>query len=231
MTGIICALNEEVSGIIEKIEKKETKTAAKMTFYSGQINKRETVVAECGVGKVNAAMCAQIMIDLFSPDVIINSGIAGSLCSNIKIGDIVLASDCVQHDYDTTELGDPKGLIYFNDEKLINIESDRSVTKKLKNACSHLKDTQIITGKIATGDSFISDRKRRSSIASEFNAVACEMEGGAIAQVCYRNSVPFAILRCISDDFMMNESMDYFKFKMLASEKTIGIIDRFFNTY
>ena len=112
MTGIICALKIEVDGLKEVMTNTEKKTVAGLDFFKGEINSREVVLLECGIGKVNAAIGTQIMIDYYSPDVIINSGIAGSLSKDLKIGDIVISKDCVQHDMDGTEMGDPRGEIW-----------------------------------------------------------------------------------------------------------------------
>ena len=227
MIGFICALDAEVEGIISEMKNREKYKYARLTYHVGEIHGQYVVAAECGVGKVNAAMSTQIMIDRFSPDVIINSGIAGSLSEGIKIGDIVISKDCVQHDYDGTEMGDPPGLIYFNDEKLISIPADKDIVEKLYQACEILDNTKILTGRIASGDSFIANHERRQKIAYMFDSIACEMEGGAVAQVCYRNGIPYAILRCISDDFSMKESIDYFTFRNIAAEKSVKVIRRF----
>lgn len=227
MIGFICALIDEVEGLKNAMENRKETTIAKLCFYSGTINGKEVVATECGVGKVNAAMSTQIMIDAFKPDTIINSGIAGSLSRDIKIGDVVISKDCVQHDYDTTELGDPKGQIWFNDERRIEIPADKNVVEKLKAACEKLSDTAIFEGRIASGDSFIATHEKREEIANSFSAIACEMEGASVAQVCYRNEIPYAILRCISDDFTGETEIEYFKFKNIAAEKSIKVILEF----
>ncbi len=227
MIGIICALSIEVEGIAKLLENKKEETFAKMKYIYGTVNGKEVVMTECGIGKVNAAMSTQIMIDKFSPDVIINSGIAGSISRELKIGDIVISKDCVQHDFDGTQMGDPKGLIQYNDETRIDIPVSESVAQKLFNACKDLKNTNVMLGRIATGDIFVAQKAMRSAIAEEFDALACEMEGGAVAQVCYRNEVPCAILRCISDDFDENQFMDFMEFRFLAADKSISAIKNF----
>ena len=227
MIGIICAMNVEVQGLIKKMENSETKTVAGATFYCGKIKGKDVVCTECGVGKVNAAMTAQIMIDLYHPDVIINSGVAGSLSREVSIGDIVISKDCVQHDMDTTQMGDPKGLIWFANEKRIDLPADETTAQKLFDACSDLIDTKVIMGRIASGDTFVADREQRLNIGEMFEAVSCEMEGAAVGQVCYRNEVPFAILRCISDDIDENEVMSFDKFCAIAAEKSIKAIENY----
>ena len=227
MIGIICALSIEVEGLEKLLQNKEEHTYAKMRFVSGTIGSKEVVLTECGIGKVNAAMSAQVMIDHYSPTVIINSGIAGSVSRQLKIGDIVISKDCVQHDFDGTQMGDPKGLIQYNDEKRIDIPADMDTANKLYNACRDIENTNVLLGRIATGDIFVAEKALRQSIADEFSALACEMEGGAVAQVCYRNSVPFAVLRCISDDFDENQFMDFMEFRVLAADKSMAAIKNF----
>lgn len=231
MIGIICALKIEVEGIQKMMTDTEQITYARMDFVKGIIDGKDVVAVECGIGKVNAAICAQAMIDLFKPDVIINSGIAGALNGKISIGDIVVAKDVVQHDMDGTALGDPPGEIWFNDEKKIYIETNEKVRNCLFNACKTLENTKTIMGRIATGDVFVAAREKRLSIGEQFNADSCEMEGGAVGQVCYRNGIPFGILRCISDDIEQNEGMDFVMFRELASEKSISAMSYFIKEY
>lgn len=217
----------EVEGILNLMENKEETQKAGATFTKGTIFGKDVVVTECGIGKVNAAVTTQVMIDTFSPFAIINSGVGGALSESLKVGDIVISTCAVEHDYDTTAFGDPKGLICFKDEQVVDIPADENLCQKLLTACETLENTTVLKGKIATGDQFISDTAKRLSIGKEFNALACEMEGCAVGQVCYRNSVPFAILRCISDDLTNSTSMDYETFKGVAAAKTTTILSEF----
>lgn len=231
MIGIVCALDKEVEYLQSVMENKEEKTIASLKYISGVINGKDIVTTECGMGKVNAAMSTQIMIDYYHVDVIINSGIAGSLSEDIKIADIVISDDCVQHDMNTKDLGDPIGEITFNNEKKSFFKAEDDLINKLKESCKDLENTSVFIGRIASGDVFISSHKKRITLKERFNALACEMEGAAIAHVAYRNNVPFAILRCISDDFNQNEGMDYFKFRDIAAEKACKIISKFISLY
>ncbi|MDO4883121.1 MAG: 5'-methylthioadenosine/adenosylhomocysteine nucleosidase, partial [Oscillospiraceae bacterium] len=181
---------------------------------------------ECGVGKVNAAVGTQIMIDMYKPDVIINSGIAGSLSKNLIIGDIVISTDTVEHDFNCMALNEPRGQIWFTDEKRISMPADKAVCDKLVECCQGL-GSHVLTGRIATGDIFVSYRSKREFIAMEFDALCCEMEGGAVGHVCYMNKVPFAILRSISDDFKYNKAENYEDFKELAADRAIKAIKKF----
>ncbi len=231
MIGFICALGIEVEGIVKMMKKTDKRTMAKIAFYRGEIFGKEVVCCECGIGKVNAAMSTQLMIALYSPDVIINSGIAGSISGKIHIGDIVISDDCVQHDMDGTEMGDPLGQVQFNDEVRTYFPADKPTADKLAAACETLDGISVFRGRIASGDAFIASHERRQKIADNFSAIACEMEGAAVGCVCYRNDIPFAILRSISDDFNNNELVDYFEFRAAAAEHSIKVIREFIKNY
>ncbi len=231
MLGFICALAIEVEGIVDLMEDKTEQTVAKITYHRGLIHGKEVVCCECGIGKVNAAMSTQIMIDLYHPDAIINSGIAGSLSGDIRIGDIVISDDCVQHDMDGTEMGDPLGQVQFNDEVRTYFPADKQTADSLYAACLTLPDIRVFRGRIASGDAFIAAHERRLGIADMFHALACEMEGAAVGAVCYRNGVPFAILRSISDDFNNNEFVDFMVFRDLAADRSVKAIAEFIRKY
>lgn len=227
MLGIICAMAIEVEGILSLMENKEEISKAGAVFTKGTVCGKSVVVTECGIGKVNAAATTQALIDLFAPDAIINSGVGGALSENLKVGDVVVSVDAIEHDYDTTAFGDPKGLICFKDEQRVDMPADKELRDALLKASESLENTTVLTGRIATGDQFISDTEKRLALGREFNALACEMEGGAVGQVCYRNNVPFAILRCISDDLTNSTSMDYESFKAFAANKTTTVLSKF----
>lgn len=227
MTGIICALKIEVDGLKSAMDSSEEKTIAGLDFISGKINGKDVVLLECGIGKVNAAIGTQIMIDYYKPDVIINSGIAGSLSKDLKIGDIVISKDCVEHDMNGTATGDPRGEIWYTDERRIDIPSDKATYEKLYECCKTIDGINVVVGRVATGDIFIADVDKRKFIADKFGALCCEMEGGAVGHVCYRNKVPYAVLRSISDDMNHNEFLDFEKFKVLAAEHSIKVMKEF----
>lgn len=226
MIGIICALKIEVDGLKELMENAEVKKKAGLEFTSGKIFDKDVVLLECGKGKVNAAVGAQIMIDLFKPDAIISSGIAGSLAKGVTVGDIVISTDCVEHDINCTALEEPRGQIWFPDEKRIDIPADEELCGRLAECCTNL-GAHVRKGRIATGDMFITYVRQREFIAFEFEAICCEMEGGAVGHVCYMNKVPFAILRSISDDLKFNKPENYEEFKQLAVEREIKALKKF----
>lgn len=230
MIGLIGAMDIEVEGIKDLMTEKTEEIISGIVYTKGILKGKDTVIAQCGIGKVNAAVCAQTMILKYSTHTIINTGIAGGLDSSIAIGDIVLATNVVQHDMDGTALGDPLGMLSFPDENIIYIPADTATTKALADACKVLgSGVNIFKGTIATGDKFISAKQDRQQINKLFGGLACEMEGGAIGQVCYRNHIKFAILRAISDNMDNNEGMDFNKFRFLAADNSIAVINRLFD--
>lgn len=231
MTGIICAMQIEADGIIAFTENTATDTYAGLKFTTGTLHGKDIVIVVCGVGKVNAAMCTLALIVKYNPDIIINSGVAGSLSNLVSIGDIVVATKSVEHDMNSTALGDRQGEVSFPDGKVMYFECDKKISATLAQVCRKIPSTNVKTGTIASGDIFVSDRSKRLNIANEFNALACEMEGAAIGHVCYCCNVPYGIIRAISDDLDENKGMDFVKFCKLASQKTVTAISEFFKAY
>ncbi len=238
--GIIAPMQIEAEHIIAAMEDARTEVVGGITFTigtlrmenpqaGGEIGEAEAVVAVCGIGKVFAAMCAQTMIVKYAPDCIINTGVAGTLSPDIGIGDVVLASDVVQHDMDTSPLGDPVGMI--SGLNIIKMHcSDLLRMSELKNAAAYVLDgtgTKVFTDRvIATGDQFIANREKKREIAERFGASVCEMEGGAVGQVCTANKVPFAVVRTISDSADGGAVEDYPAFAKKAAEISAKIVIR-----
>lgn len=231
MVGIICAMQVEADGILSLMSEKSERVIAGMKFTSGVMHDKEVVVVVCGVGKVNAAMCTLALIQEYHPDCIVNSGVAGGVSKKVKIGDIVVATSAVEHDMNITALGDKQGEVSFPEGKVMYFDCDKTVAETLYNACTNLEDTKIEKGVVASGDIFISKRSQRIGINKLFSALACEMEGAAIAHVCSRANVPCGILRAISDDLDENEGMDFVKFCDMASKKTVAVIEKFVTDY
>ncbi len=227
MIGIICAMQIEADGITALMKSPETEAFAGMKFTSGIIHDKKVVVVVCGVGKVNAAMCTLMLIEKYRPDAVINSGVAGSLSAKVSIGDIVVATNSVEHDMNTTALGDRQGEVSFPDGTVTYFECDKKISDALCNACKAIPGTRVEKGTVASGDIFVSDRKKRLHIADEFNALACEMEGAAVGHVCFSCKVPYGIIRAISDDLDENKGMDFVKFCEMASRKTVCAADNF----
>ena len=231
MIGIISAMQIEADGIIALCENVRTTTHAKMEFTLGTLHGKDVCVVVCGVGKVNAAMCALILIEKYKPDLVLNSGVAGSLSPIVGIGDIVVATKSVEHDMNSTALGDKQGEITFPDGNMMFFECDRQASTLLASICKEIPDTKVAQGIIASGDIFVSDRKQRFKINDRFGALACEMEGAAIGHVCVRCEVPYGIIRAISDDLDENKGMDFVKFCELASKKTVAAVSGFVKAY
>lgn len=231
MIGIICAMQIEADGIIALCENVKTTTHAKMKFTLGTLHGRDVCIVVCGVGKVNAAMCALMLIEKYNPDLVLNSGVAGSLSPIVGIGDIVVATKSVEHDMNGTALGDKQGEITFPDGNMMFFECDKQASTLLASICKEIPDTKVAQGIIASGDIFVSDRKQRFKINDRFGALACEMEGAAIGHVCVRCEVPYGIIRAISDDLDENKGMDFVKFCELASKKTVAAVSGFVKAY
>ncbi|MBQ1453878.1 MAG: 5'-methylthioadenosine/adenosylhomocysteine nucleosidase [Ruminococcus sp.] len=184
MIGIICAMQIEADGILALCENKKTAEKYGMTFTTGTLNGKELVVVVCGVGKVNAAMCASTLINDYRPELVINSGVAGALSPLVTVGDIVIGAKAVEHDMNTTALGDKQGEVSFPDGKVLFFECDPNVSRLLEQSCAGISETKTVRGIIASGDVFVSDHKKRMLINDRFDALACEMEGAAIGHVC-----------------------------------------------
>lgn len=228
MIGIIGAMEIEVSALKAMIENPVIKKISGVEFVSGKIYNKEVVVATCGVGKVFSAITAEAMILAYSPDVIINSGVAGSTDERLGIADVVVASDVVQHDMDTTALGDPPGLL--SGINIVNIPCAKKAAAVLEE-CVKEENLTYLVGRIATGDEFVSTIARKMELNEKFGAVACEMEGGSIGHVCYVNGVDFVALRAISDSLTDESDMEFSEFVGIAAANSVKIIDSFLKKY
>ena len=224
MIGIIAAMNVEMESLRSYIENPVTETVSGITFVSGMLEGQEVVTAVCGIGKVFAAMCAQTMILRYKPDCIVNTGVAGTLTDKLTIGSIAVSSAVVQHDMDTSALGDPIGMISGINKVLLPASGD--LCDQLS-ACATVLGIRTETGVIASGDQFISSSEKKDAIVKTFGAIACEMEGAAIGQVCYVNRVPFCVLRAISDSADGSSHMDYPTFVGMAAEQSVKLLRTF----
>lgn len=203
--GIIGAMESEVALLTSKMRAVQTTNAAGLIFYKGMLCEREVVVVRCGVGKVNAAACAQMLIDRYGVDVLINVGVAGGLDARLNVCDVVVATALVQHDFDLRLFGHAKGYLgeaYGGDRnEPTRFPADTALCARMVTAAKTLfaGEHACFQGIVASGDEFVASVERRESIIAEFGAMATEMEGAAIAQVAVQNHVPFAVLRTISD--------------------------------
>lgn len=224
--GIIAAMQEEMIEIKKIMTDIQEKNIFELIYTTGKINDKEIVLVEAGVGKVNAARATQIMIDNFEIDVIINVGSAGATNEQLNIGDIVIGKKLIQHDFDITAFGHPKGYISNVGEY---VESDERLIKKIEKAISDIKenDFKIKIGTIVSGDIFCTEIKMKEKVRTKFNADAIEMEGAAIAQVCKLDKVPFIIIRSISDNPNRNNNITFDQFLEKASKRCAEIIKKY----
>ena len=221
--GIIGAMEEEVTSLKEELTDSKTTTIAGMEFFEGKLEGDDVVVAQCGMGKVNAGICANTLINNFGCTKIINTGVAGSLDNQIDIGDIVIATDAVQHDFTVEAIGFAKGEIPYTG--LYAFPADEAMRKEAVGAVSaSAPEVNVFEGRVCSGDQFISSKEQRDKIISDFGGICCEMEGGAIAQACYLNENPYVIIRAISDKADESEKMNYEEFKEEAARNCAAIV-------
>lgn len=224
MIGIIGAMASEVDGLKAKMSDCKTETISGVDFCTGAIAKNAVVVAQAGVGKVNAAVTAQTMILRYGVDAVINIGVAGGMEPSLKIGDIVVADRVVEHDMDTTAVGDEPGFITGIDR--VYMDCDKEISDLLYESAVEA-GVHTICATIASGDIFVAEDSVRNRIMEQFNAAAAEMEGAAIGHVCTMNNVPFAVLRAMSDCANDDSHVDFPTFAAAAAEKSIEIITLF----
>ena len=225
MIGIIVAMEKEKNAL--SIENAREEKAGSLTFTLGTIENAPVVVAVCGIGKVFAAMCAQTMILRYAPSLLINCGVAGSLSPKLNVFDIAVGTGAVQYDMDTTPLGDPPGLI--SGLNIVEMPCDKALTEKLS-SCANALGLGYQEGLIATADRFCASAADKEAILSHFAAVACEMEGGAVAQVATANSVPFCLFRAISDCADGSAPVSYDTFTVKAAENAGKLMHAFLRT-
>ena len=221
--GIIAAMQEEMEAIKQIMCNIEEIKIYDLTFFIGKINQKECVLVESGVGKVNGSRTTQILIDKFEIEYVINVGSAATANDELEIGDIVIGENLVQHDFDITAFGHKKGYISNIGE---SVKSAKVLVKKFESAINNMDniDYKIKIGTIASGDIFCTDITMKKKINSKFNADAIEMEGAAIAQVCYLDKVPFIIVRSISDNPNGNNNITFEEYLELASKRCSEIL-------
>ena len=223
MLGIIGAMDEEVARMKEQMEDAQVQTWAGMEFYRGRINGKEAVVVRSGIGKVNAAVCAQILADRYEVSAIVNTGVAGSLDGKIDIGDIVLSTDALQHDMDATNFGYPLGQIPRME--VLSFQADRRLLELARTCCKEVNpDIHVYEGRVVSGDQFVSSQEKKEWLIRNFKGSCTEMEGAAIAQAAYLNGIPFLIIRAISDKADNSATMDYPAFEAQAIDHSVNLM-------
>ena len=221
--GIIGAMEEEVALLLEKIELEEKVDKAGLEFYVGKLRGKDVIVVKCGVGKVNSAMCTQILISEFGAEALVNIGVAGALNDELDVNDIVISTDAIEYDMDASAFGDPKGTIprmdcseFKADERLINAAFDAAVKEN--------KGHNVMKGRIATGDLFVADMETKNELVNDFGGFCCEMEGAAMAHVCYLNKAPYVIIRAMSDKADGSADVTFEEFSKKAAVTSANIV-------
>lgn len=225
MIGLICAMEVEAARLKEAMQNSKTQHISGIEYVEGRLFGQDAVVAVCGVGKVFAAICAQTMLLRYQPDIILNTGVAGTLSDKLRIGDIVIANNVVQHDMDTSPLGDPPGSI--SGINRVYFPCSEPIIRDMQASIQGLPGLRCEVGVIASGDQFICDAEKKRTISNTFGAIACEMEGAAIGQVCYVNQVDFCVLRAISDGADETSHMDFMEFVAIAAKNSCILLEAF----
>ena len=219
--GIIGAMTVEVALLKENMENMAVSNHAGMEFCSGKLNGLDTVVVQCGVGKVNAAMCAQILCSEFGVTHLVNTGIAGSLDANLDIGDLVVSRDAMYHDFDCVHFGYEMGKVPGMD--VVAFPADEMLMGFALDAAEAVNPGHARIGRVASGDLFVAQKAAKEAIIAKTQAVCTEMEGAAIAHTAYRNGIPFVILRAISDKADDSAEMDYPTFERIAAHRCANV--------
>lgn len=224
LIGIIGAMEEEVLTLKDKMVIQEVRSIASLDFFVGSLNDKKVVVVQGGIGKVNSAVCTQILIDVFYVDAIVNTGVAGALSPDLELGDIVISSDAVQHDVDATSFGYDKGVIPRM--KTSEFKSDEHLIKIAKEASNLLSSSiNVYVERIVSGDQFIAHPARKIELINDFKGFCTEMEGAAIAHVCYLNDIPCCIIRSISDKADDSAEVNFAEFSKMAALNSCKMIE------
>jgi len=219
--GIIGAMQQEVETLLGVLEDRKTENRGGCTFYAGKLEGLDVVIVQCGVGKVNAAMCAQILCDRYEVTHIVNTGIAGSLCVDLDIGDLVVSMDAMYHDFDCVHFGYEMGKVPGMDT--VAFPADEKLVSYAFASAEEVNPGHTKIGRVASGDLFVAEKGAKERIIEKTGALCTEMEGAAIAHAAYKNKVPFVILRAISDKADDSAEMDYPTFENIAAHRCAAV--------
>ena len=222
--GIIGAMDVEVATLKAKMEHVTTAVHAGSAYFEGMLEGCSAVVVQCGVGKVNAALCAQVLCSVYGVTHIVNTGIAGSLCADLDIGDLVVSRDAMYHDFDCVHFGYEMGKVPGMD--VVAFPSDETMMHAAFAAAEAENPGHTQIGRVASGDLFVAAKATKESIIQKTGALCTEMEGAAIAHTAYRNGIPFVILRAISDKADDSAQMDYPTFEAIAAARCAAVTCR-----
>ena len=226
--GIIGAMELEVEALKEQMDVKNIVEKASMKFYEGTLRGKDVVIVQCGIGKVNAGICVQILADLFQVDAVINTGVAGSLRAEINIGDIVVSTDACEHDMDVTALGYKQGIIPQMKESFF--KADRQLVEAAIEVCREVNpDINVYEGRVLSGDQFISGEEIKNKLIDLFDGFCTEMEGAAIAHAAFLNEIPYVVIRAISDKADGSAHMDYPEFERAAAALSAYLVENLVN--
>ncbi|ULO05435.1 5'-methylthioadenosine/adenosylhomocysteine nucleosidase [Paenibacillus sp. 19GGS1-52] len=220
--GLIGAMDEEIKLLLEGMEERMTVVKAGISYYTGTLFGKSVVLCKCGVGKVNAAVTTQILLDTFGASQVLFTGVAGAVHPELNIGDIVISSSCMQHDMDVTALGYPKGIIPY--QEVSAFSADPALVLLAEQACVELKQKYLI-GKVLSGDQFIASADVVAELRKELDGACAEMEGAAVAQVCYMYDTPFVVIRSMSDKADGSAHVNFREFTVEASERSHAILE------
>ena len=227
MLGIIGAMTVEVDSLRERLMCREDIVRAGIKFSLGALGNLPVVIAQCGVGKVNAALCTQIMCDMFHVTHIVNTGVAGSLCADLDIGDLVVAEDAMYHDFDCHTLNPDYPVGQVPGLEVHTFPADKKLIELAYQAANFVHPDHVRIGRVASGDQFVCDADHKMSIITNTKAICTEMEGAAIAHTAWRNNVPFVIIRAISDKADNSAEMDYPTFEEIAAKRSASVMIAF----
>lgn len=220
--GLITAMEEELDIILRELTNVKKEVVSRNTIYKGYLGDKEIVAVVCGIGKVNAAVSTQILIREYNITSVINVGVAGALRDDIKIGNIVIGDNLVQHDVDATIFGDKHGQVPRLNT--FDFKADKNLVDLAKRVSEDNVENKTYVGRIVTGDQFLTSKEKVDWLVKEFGALAADMESGSIAQTCYLNNIPFLIIRTISDRGDDTSHIDYENFKEKAIENYLNLI-------
>jgi adenosylhomocysteine nucleosidase len=223
--GIIGAMDEEILHYQNRIELISEEVRAGITFFTGTLNGFTVVICKCGVGKVNASVCTQILIDRFSVSHVIFTGVAGALDTKLDIFDIVVSTDSIHHDMDATALGFKIGQIPYSEE--FKFDADPFLQSLALDVSQEIVGEQkVVAGRILSGDQFIANREKVQQLYHELDGSCTEMEGAAVAQVCHMHDIPYVIIRSMSDKADGSANVNFLEFTKQASLHSFKIVDR-----
>ncbi|ABR48949.1 Adenosylhomocysteine nucleosidase [Alkaliphilus metalliredigens QYMF] len=221
--GIIGAMDEEVDALKNEMEIKRTETIGDMKFYIGTLVNKEVVLVRCGIGKVNAAICAQILIGQLGAKILINTGVAGGIHETLDVLDVVISTEVQQHDFDVTGFGYAIGEIPRM-ERSIFLADKVLVDKAFESAQQVLSKQKVLKGKIVSGDIFVGSSELKAKLKDVFKAYCTEMEGAAIGHTCYVNDIPFVVIRAMSDKADGSAHNNFNEFVQIAADHSKEIV-------